>query len=46
MKICVYQLTQSHTRGELSEPDSTQKLLQSTEKKKKLLFYNFVFPDS
>lgn len=29
MKICVYQLTQSHTRDELSEPDSTQRLLQS-----------------
>lgn len=35
MKICVYQLTQSHTRGGLSEPNSTQRLLQSTKKKKK-----------
>lgn len=34
MKICIYQLTQSHTRGELSEPNSTQRLLQSTEKDK------------
>lgn len=34
MKICSYQLTQSHTRGELSEPDSTQRLLQSTEKRR------------
>lgn len=38
MKICVYQLTQSHTRGELSEPDSTQRLLQSTEKKENYYF--------
>lgn len=35
MKICVYQLTQSHTRGESSEPNSTQRLLQSTKKKEK-----------
>lgn len=41
MKICVYQLTQSHTRDELSEPDSTQRLLRSTEKENGL--HNFTF---
>jgi len=45
MKICVYQLTQSHTRGELSEPDSTQRLLRSTEKERLLHFIIIFFLD-